>query len=228
VADGVGAYLAADDVIESGAPEVSDLAASLRGTHSDTEFARIAYEWVRDRIAHSWDAQDPRVTVTATEVLREGVGLCFAKSHLLVALLRAQGVPAGLCYQRLADGDGHVLHGLVAVHLDGTWHRQDPRGNKPGIDAQFSLAGERLAWPTNADRGERLYPEVYTEPAEVVLGALRSADDALVLCAGNLPGELPDVQLPVSEENDRKRERRWTGEVATALAPAASSSPGSA
>jgi len=39
------------------------------------------------------------VTCSASEVLREGTGICFAKSHLLAALLRAVGIPAGLCYQ---------------------------------------------------------------------------------------------------------------------------------
>jgi hypothetical protein len=48
-------------------------------------------------------------------------------------------VPAGLCYQRLGDGDGHVLHGLVAVHLDGRWHRIDARGNNAHVDARFTL-----------------------------------------------------------------------------------------
>jgi transglutaminase-like putative cysteine protease len=90
------------------------------------------------------DARDRRVTLLSSEVLRERVGLCYAKSHLLVALLRSEGIPAGLCYQRLRSGDGYVLPGLVAVHLRGAWHRQDPRGNKPGIDARFRSTANAL------------------------------------------------------------------------------------
>lgn len=160
------------------------------GSNDDREFARAAFEWVRDQVRHSIDVRDPRVTVTAPEVLRDGVGLCFAKSHLLTAVLRAEGVPAGLCYQRFSDGEGgFFLHGLVAVHLDGAWHRQDPRGNKPGVDAQFSLHGERLAYTVNPDAGEIDYPEVRSAPSRAVVRALRSAADALVLCDGGLPAD---------------------------------------
>lgn len=187
------AYLASDDVLQADAPDVRALAARLRAGRDDVTFARAAYEWVRDEVAHSVDAQDRRITVTATEVLRDRVGLCFAKSHLLVALLRAEDVPAGLCYQRLADGERHTLHGLVAIHLAGEWHRQDPRGNRAGsIDAQFSVDEERLAWGVDPDAGEISYPQVHQRPAAVVLTALREADDALVLCDGHLPTELSD------------------------------------
>ncbi len=124
-------------------------------------------------------------------MLREGVGLCFGKAHLLTALLRAQGVPAGLCYQRLTD-DGHAfdLHGLVAVHLSGACHRQDPCGNKPGVDAQFSPDSEQLAWPVRPELGERDYPHVLAWPAPRVISALQAADDMLALCGGGLPSEL--------------------------------------
>jgi transglutaminase-like putative cysteine protease len=186
-----GAYLAADAIVQSDAPAVRWLAGELRRQCADeASFACAAFEWVRDRVAHSLDAQDPTVTLTATEVLTQRVGLCFAKSHLLAALLRAQRVPSGLCYQRLADGDSYTLHGLVAVYLRGGWHRQDPRGNRTGIDAQFSLDGERLAYRANPAQGEVDYRQVFNSPADSVVEALRGATDALALCAGGLPTQL--------------------------------------
>lgn len=127
------------------------------------------------------------MTLTASQVLSERVGLCYAKSHLLVALLRAGGIPAGLCYQRLRDGDGHVLHGLIAVHLRGGWHRQDARGNKPGVEARFSLDGEQLAYIVDADAGEVDYPAVHVSPVKPVVAALGGAEDVLMLCEGGLP-----------------------------------------
>lgn len=190
-------YLGADDVIQAGAPAVVAHAAQLReGRPDDVEFVRAAFEWVRDEVAHSFDARDSRVTVTATEVLEQRVGLCYAKSHLLTALLRAEGVPVGLCYQRLADDGidaGHVVHGLVAVYLRGAWHRLDPRGNKAGVDAQFSLSVEQLAWAVSPEAGEIDYPHVYASPVASVLRALRGTDDVLTLYVSGLPAELaPD------------------------------------
>lgn len=184
-------YLTGDDLVDIDDPGVVALAGSLREqTTSDPDFARVSFEWVRDQVAHSLDVQDPRVTVSATEVLADRVGLCFAKSHLLVALLRAEGIPAGFCYQRLGDGDSFVLHGLVAVYLAGDWHRQDPRGNKPGIDAEFSLTGERLAFAVDPGRGELDYAAVLVRPDSGVVAALRASADALELCRGGLPSSL--------------------------------------
>ncbi|MGN0062764.1 MAG: transglutaminase family protein [Nocardioides sp.] len=185
-------FLVGDDVVEVDHPDVRALAATLRATSGadDEAYARAAFEWVRDEVAHSWDARDPRVTVSASEVLGERVGLCYAKSHLLAALLRAEGVPTGLCYQRLRDDDYLMLHGLVAVHLRGAWHRQDPRGNKPGVDAQFSLEGERLAWPVDPALGEEDLPGLHVHPDPGVVTALRGTVDVLSLCRNGLPGAL--------------------------------------
>jgi transglutaminase-like putative cysteine protease len=186
------AYLGPDDVVQNGHPEITRLAKELStGAGDDTAFAKAAYEWVRDQVTHSVDAQDPRVTVTATEVLAARTGLCYAKSHLLAALLRARDIPAGLCYQRLADGAGsHVLHGLVAVHIDGGWHRIDPRGNNASVDAQFTLDREQLAYVADPAAGEVDYPDVLVRPAPEVLAALRGSDDVLELCRTGLPASL--------------------------------------
>ncbi|MEV0898888.1 transglutaminase family protein [Actinoplanes sp. NPDC049802] len=180
-----GSYLGGDEIVETAHPGVRALAADLRAAHpGDEDFARAAFEWVRDRVRHSVDAQDPRVTLTAGEVLGARVGLCYAKSHLLAAVSRAGGIPTGLCYQQFAGESGPVLHGLVAVHLDGRWHRQDPRGNRPGIDARFRLDTEQLAFPV----AERDFPEVHVSASPAVVAALRGAGDVLELCRTGLPG----------------------------------------
>ncbi|MCL2533437.1 MAG: transglutaminase family protein [Nocardiaceae bacterium] len=184
-------YLGGDEIIQVGEPAVQALARQLRQqAGDDVAFAKAAFEWVRDQVAHSYDVQDPRVTLTASEVLEWRVGLCYAKSHLLATLLRSEGIPTGLCYQRLTDGDGYVLHGLVAVHLDGAWRRQDPRGNKDGVDAQFSLGAERLAWQADRGLGEIDYPEIFASPARCVVDTLRGATDVLSLYDAGLPTEL--------------------------------------
>jgi len=187
------AYLRGDDIVQLDDAAVISLARDLRrSAPDDIEFARSAFRWVRDEVGHSYDVQDPRVTLTAGEVLRERVGLCYAKSHLLAALRRVEGIPTGLCYQRLAHGDGHVLHGLVAVYLDGRWHRQDPRGNKEGIAAEFSLTDERLAWPIDPELGEIDYPQVMVSPAASVVNTLRSTTDVLSIYDVGLPTAVED------------------------------------
>jgi len=186
------AYLAADEVIDHAHPLVRDTAARLARQAEDSyAYARLAFEFVRDTIPHSADSGDPRVAWRASDVLEQGTGICYAKSHALAALLRAEDIPTALCYQRLAhdDGGGHAVHGLVAVRFNGAWHRQDPRGNKPGVDAQFSLESERLAWVPDLRSNEVDYPVLYAEPHPAVLSALKAAPDRLHLWK-TLPTEL--------------------------------------
>ncbi|MEU2772619.1 transglutaminase family protein [Streptomyces sp. NPDC007162] len=178
------AYLGADEAIDHHHPVVREAAARLAVEVVDSyTYALAAYEFVRDAIPHSADSGDPRVTWRASDVLERRTGVCYAKAHALAALLRAEDIPAALCYQRLAhdDGEGWAVHGLVAVRFNGAWHRQDPRGNKPGVDARFSLDGERLAWAPDRERGEVDYPLLYAEPHPAVLGALKAAPDRAYL-----------------------------------------------
>ncbi len=141
------------------------------------ETARRCFVWVRDTIEHSADFRRNPVTCSASEVLAHGTGYCYAKSHLLAALLRANGIPAGFCYQRLSiddQGPPYSLHGLNAVHLpEFGWYRLDARGNKPGVDAQFTPPIERLAFQLNLP-GEKSFPEILPDPLPMVLSALRT------------------------------------------------------
>lgn len=184
-------YLSGDMIIEVDHPKVRALGAELRSrSDSETDCARLAFEWVRDNVAHSYDARDPRVTLRASEVLDQRVGLCYAKSHLLAAILRGNEIPTALCYQRLTHGDGYVLHGLVAVHLMGAWHRQDPRGNRADVSAEFSLGEEQLAFPVDPELGEIDYPELHRSPAESVVNVLSNATDILAIYDRGLPSRL--------------------------------------
>lgn len=172
-------------MIDLGNPEVLAIHAEVvRDRDDPVDAARAVYLFVRDQIRHSLDAGDTRMTLTASDVLRYRTGLCYAKSHLAVALLRLSGIPAGLCYQLLRDGDRLALHGLVAVHLKGAWRRLDVRGNKPGVEADFSLETEMLAFDLDADRGEVDLPDLLVDAAPSVIR---------VLSAG---GDLRQIELP--------------------------------
>ncbi|MET8330470.1 transglutaminase family protein [Streptomyces sp. NPDC005181] len=178
----ISAYLAADEAFGQEHPLVRKTVARLRAEAADTySYAVAAHEFVRDTVAHSVDSGDLRVTWRASGVLEARNGICHSKSHAPAALLRAAGIPAALCYQGFADDDGNpdVLHALIAVRLPGRdrWDRQDPRGNKPGIDAQFSLDEERLAWATGPESNGVDSPVLYAAPHPAVLHAMQCAED---------------------------------------------------
>ena len=91
-------YLKEDEIIDYNNEEISRLADSLyQKSNSEIEYIKSAYEYVRDNISHSADINEDEITCSASEVLKAKHGICFAKSHLLAALLRYKGVPAGLC-----------------------------------------------------------------------------------------------------------------------------------
>jgi transglutaminase-like putative cysteine protease len=187
-------YLAASKYIDFDDHDINSLAKTLaHGAASEHELVRRCFEFVRDEIRHSADFKLNPVTCTASDVLRHRTGYCYAKSHLLAALLRANRIPAGLCYQRLSVHDGgapHCLHGLNAVYLQDTgWYRLDARGNKPGVDAQFAPPTEMLAFPIKEVQ-ERNLPEIWAEPLPVVVDVLERYESYDQVLAN-----LPDIEL---------------------------------
>lgn len=197
--DDLKCYLRPDEIIDFGyriSREVTELSFEIT-TYSDdeTEYIKNAYEYVRDNIFHSADIHGKTVTCKASEVLKEREGICFAKSHLLAAILRCNMIPAGFCYQKLILNDETnpylVLHGLVAVYVEylDKWIRLDVRGNKPGVDAQFSLTQEKLAFPVRAEKGEEDIPIIFAKPDKNVIEALTNNSSLDELWA-NLPTEL--------------------------------------
>jgi transglutaminase-like putative cysteine protease len=160
--------------------------AVTQGLTHDTAKAQALFEWVRDAIPHAWDIQTDVVTCAASEVLQQRTGLCYAKSHLLAAMLRCTGIPAGLCYQvfrRTPPYHGLALHGLNGLYLPSLarWIRVDARGNTGTIDAQFSLTEEKLAFPVDPQQGEFLYETIYTDPVPEVVAVLQGFTSLHVL-----------------------------------------------
>ncbi len=187
-------FLAHSDHIDWQHPTVLARARSLAaGLLTTSDIVAACFTFVRDDIKHCWDHQLDVVTCKASDVLQHGTGFCYAKSHLLAALLRANGIPTGLCYQRLTVSDDtppFCLHGLNAVHLETLgWFRIDARGNKPGVDAQFTPPVERLAFAARVP-GEADLPEVWDRPLPPVVDALtryRSIHE--------ISDNLPDIEL---------------------------------
>jgi transglutaminase-like putative cysteine protease len=187
-------YLRASEVIDWQHPEIVELAKQIASGHeTSTAIAKACFEWVRDEIRHSVDYQMNPVTCRASDVLRCKTGYCFAKSHLLAALLRANRIPAGFCYQRLSIDDQvapYSLHGFNAIHLPEIgWYRIDARGNKKGVNAQFIPPKEKLAYnpqlPEEAD-----FQAILSEPLQIIVEALQAQDTW-----DDMLRNLPDISL---------------------------------
>lgn len=183
-------YLESSVYVDWTYPKVKAKANALSaGRESSIEVVSACFEFVRDEIKHSWDYQLNPVTLKASDVLEHRTGFCYAKSHLLAALLRANGIPAALCYQRLTIADDRppfCLHGLNAVYLEKYgWVRLDARGNKEGVQAAFNPPGEYLAFDIKND-GERDIEGWFAEPLAEVVDTLKKYPD-IHLVAENLP-----------------------------------------
>lgn len=99
---------------------------------SPAEAAKAIYLFVRDEVAFGYNRDD---TLSASEVLRDGYGQCNTKGTLLMALLRAVGIPTRChgftIYNELQKGaipnylfrlaPERILHSWVEVWLDGRW-----------------------------------------------------------------------------------------------------------
>ena len=187
-------YLESSTIINWKNSHIKSLADILSyGLSDDEQITKACFEWVRDNIQHSVDFKMNPVTCKASDVLQHKTGYCYAKSHLLAALLRANGIPAGLCYQRLSvydDGTPFCLHGLNAVYLKNHgWYRVDARGNKEGIDAQFTPPEEQLAFSLNFAQEADL-PEIWPEPLPDVVSVLNQYDTWQ-----QVQQNLPDIDL---------------------------------
>lgn len=151
-------YLAEDDIIDHSHPAIRDLAARLRRDDAE-QTAAATFAYVRDQIAHSYDVDRWSAAYRASDVLAAGDSICHGQAHLLAALLRANGIPAGLCYQQLS-----AVHGLVAAHWPAGWVRLDPRTS----DSRFAAtpATEHLVYPDAPSA-----PTVYAAtPAKLAAG----------------------------------------------------------
>ena len=186
-------YLQLSEFIDWQSSNIVSKAKELsHGLSTPEDITRRCFEFVRDEIKHSCDFKLNPVTCKASDVLKHGTGYCYAKSHLLAALLRANKIPAGLCYQRLSMSDtaSFCLHGLNAVYLEKFgWYRVDARGNKHDVTADFCPPVEKLAYPITI-QGEADLPEIWSEPLPVIIEVLQKAKTFQ-----DVADNLPDVEL---------------------------------
>lgn len=197
----ISAYLEASEFIDFDHPKVRIIADYLQERlmqrvslepnkilyDPELELARLTYLLVRDEVAFTYDIGKQDVTIKASDVLTKKHSGCFGKSHLLAALMRANGIPAAVCYQylRLDDGDNAplILHALNAICPEsvGRWFRLDARGNNDSVSAEFCIDEERIAYPVDPGRGETDLSLLFAKPDYSVIRVLNQYTDASVL-----------------------------------------------
>ncbi|MDQ0229095.1 transglutaminase-like domain-containing protein [Metabacillus malikii] len=189
-------YLEETEVVNFSHPSIQNVRHQLFHGKTELEKVEAAFHFVRDEISHSWDIQSNRITCKASDVLQFKEGICYAKANLLAALLRAEGIPTGFCYQRLTIFDtpeqGYCLHTLNGVYIQPLkrWIRLDARGNKQGVQAEFSIKEEKLAFEIREQFDEKDYPIIYTKPNEKTITALETNMEIRQLYTNHLPDAL--------------------------------------
>ena len=146
------------------------------------DYIKRSYIFVRDEIFHSWDIETNIVSRTASDVLKNKTGICWTKSCLLAALLRADGIPSGISYQLLTRADdaseGYMIHALNTVYIKdlNKWIRLDARGNKENINAYFSLDEEHLAYTVRSEMGEIDYHDNHADLDDRLVNILMESE----------------------------------------------------
>lgn len=127
-------YLQPTQILDYNAPAITQLI-EVRGWRQlpAEQAARAVYEFCRDEILFGYNAGAD--SMPASAILEEGLGHCNTKSTLLMALLRALGIPCRLrgftIDKRLQKGamtafvylmaPREILHTWVEVSLGGHW-----------------------------------------------------------------------------------------------------------
>lgn len=190
-------YLEESKYIDFKNDRIMELSRELfKYTKNDVEKIERGFLYVRDNISHSGDIESNRVTKTASEVLKYREGICYAKSMLLAGLLRSQDIPTGFCYQKLTLKDrpisGYCLHALNAVYIKeiNRWIRIDARGNTNGINAQFNLKKEELAFPIREKYFEIDYPIIYYKHLDKIINTLKQSKNCRNMLRYKLPKDI--------------------------------------
>ena len=165
-------YLATTAFCDLDHPDILALAEELAAHDGSRATAVRVFEWVRDEVPYflgPWGA-----TASQTLCLREGT--CTTKSNLLVALLRAAGIPAAYGVLRVdarhywgvigpafltRHASSYSTHVHAAVHLNGRWVRCDPSSDRQIAEkSQHYCEQNRLIeWDGATDRTDVFRPE---------------------------------------------------------------------
>ena len=152
---------------DSNHPAIQARAGKLAQESDDPyQLALGTFRWVRDQIPFGFDL----IRVKASDTLQKGYGACFNKSLLMVALLRANKIPARFCsvpvsrwFMKPYAGLQCALindpfhHCLVQLKVDGQWSFAEPTLDQKTYDALFRPLGVKWGNDWNKEQQDRLY-----------------------------------------------------------------------
>ncbi len=103
-----------------------DFTASEFGGLSGGALVLAMRDWIADRF--SYDNTASNAGTTATDSFSSLSGVCRDYAHVLIAFVRAAGIPARFVSAYGPDVTPQDLHAVVEVYLDGAWHLVDATG----------------------------------------------------------------------------------------------------
>lgn len=127
-------YLKETDLLNYSNASIQSLVESRQWVAMDTvQRVRSIYNFVRDEIKFGYNTADD---ITATQVLQDGYGQCNTKATLLMALLRATGIPNrihGFTIDKVLQkgvitgiwywlSPKNILHSWVEVYVNNDWY----------------------------------------------------------------------------------------------------------
>lgn len=119
--DDLSKYLVSEKLIESNDPYIKSIANQIKGNTTE-EYAQNAYEYIQQHITYKLIHPD----ISAIKALQRGYGKCAEFSNVMMALLRAKGIPARSVHGYYAK-TSEVGHAWVEIYYDKYgWVTYDP------------------------------------------------------------------------------------------------------
>jgi transglutaminase-like putative cysteine protease len=113
---------------DSGVVALAGMICSGAGAGTAYDRAVAMFRWVDGNVSYS-DYPDTRYG--AVGVLKSRTGNCVDTTHLLIALMRSEGIPAryvhGYCQFSNGNWEGHVW---AEVYVNGTWYTCDATSSR--------------------------------------------------------------------------------------------------
>lgn len=100
-------------------------------------------DWVASNFTYDIFASNPDTSATDSFAALRGV--CRDYAHVLIALVRAVGIPARFVSAYAPDVNPQDFHAVVEVFLEGNWHIVDPTGMARATDVVRICVGRDAA-----------------------------------------------------------------------------------